>query len=70
MNHDDTPRGQCRAVLMIVLSPAREVVLVEAFASLAESRDYGGVGKAVIEHEVNLLPNGWLKIADFAAAAG
>ena len=57
-------------VLMIVLPPAGEVVFVEAFAGLAKSCDDGGVGNAVIEHEVNHVAGRFRKVGNFFAELG
>jgi len=56
-------------VLVVGFSPAREVVLVEAFAGVTEVGDDGGVREAVEEHEVDLVANGLREAGDFAGTA-
>jgi len=56
-------------ILVIVMSPARQVVFVQAFARLTKTGDDLGVRETVVEHEVNLLPHRFGEVADFAGAA-
>ena len=64
-----TPSLLGKPVLVVGFSPARKIIFIESFTGVAEARNYGGVGDAVLEHKINLVAEGLREVGNFAGTA-
>ena len=59
-----------KVILVTTESPTAEIVFFEVFAAITEFFDDGFIGKAIVEHLVNLFPQDRWQTGNFAVAAG
>ncbi len=63
------PLALLEELLVVAFMPLMEVARVEVFAGIAEALDDLGVGKAVEQHVIELVADGFGEASDFAVAA-
>jgi hypothetical protein len=57
-------------ILVTAEPPTAEIVFVEVFAGIAKFFDDGFVGKAIVEHLIDLFPQDGWQTGNFAVATG